>query len=153
MSLIEWFIVVDPSEEGKRMVNEKLQAKDRKPIRNWPIEHDDVNRDRIQKPTTAVRRKEPLSTFMREATLRKIDKQLLDLRTDTLREEEVIGARLYTGPMVRKGTVLNLRRASLPFVLLLLLTLLVLSPLALPHVRSLSSTTPCCARRAALQHS
>ena len=30
MSLIEWYIVVDPSEEGKKLVNEKLQAKGHK---------------------------------------------------------------------------------------------------------------------------
>ena len=77
MSLVEWYIVVDPSPEGLRMVNEKLQEKDRKEVRSWPIEHDDVDRTLgTSKPTTAVRRKEPLATFIREATLRKIDKQL-----------------------------------------------------------------------------
>lgn len=115
MSLIEWYMVVDPSDEGKNAINEQLQAKDRKPIRNWPIEHDDVNRERKPNPTTAVRRKEPLATFLREATLRKIDKQLLGLRTDPLREEEVIGARLYTGPMyVKYNTVLRAAGENAP---------------------------------------
>lgn len=101
MSIIEWYYVVDPTPEGMKHVNTKLVDKDRKPLRNWPIEHDDIDHDahREQKPMTSVRRKEPLATFMREAKLRKIDKQLVSLRTDQLREEEVISARLYTGPV------------------------------------------------------
>ena len=55
-----------------------------------------------RKPNAMVRRKEPLATFMREASLLKIDKKLLELRCDRLSKEEVIGARLYTGPMFIK---------------------------------------------------
>ena len=101
MSMIEWYYVVDPSPDGLKIVNDKLAEKDRKPLRNWPMEVDDLDHDADgeHKPTTSVRRKEPLATFMREAKLRKIDKQLVSLRTDQLREEEVISARLYTGPV------------------------------------------------------
>ncbi len=103
MSVIEWYLVVDPSDAGKRELNKALARKGQKPIRNWPIEAEDVNRNADPPvPMEAVRVKEPLATFMREASLRKIDKQLLALRCDKLREEEVIGARLYTGPMFTK---------------------------------------------------
>lgn len=87
MSIIEYFLVVQPTDEGKRELNERLKSKGRPTIKNWPIEYDDVNRESKAALTTAmVRRKEPLATFMREAEVRKIDKALLALRTDKLRE-------------------------------------------------------------------
>ena len=49
-----------------------------------------------------VRRGEPLETYEREAQLRKINQRLQEKREPRLQKEEIISARLYTGPMYTK---------------------------------------------------
>ena len=114
-----------------------LTRKGKKPIRNWPIEFDDINTERAQAKgphAQTMVRKEPLATFMREASLLKIDKKLLELRCDRLCKEEVIGARLYTGPMFIKESADSLIHGNHPPSLLTSSFNLVLC-----------STTPFCA--------
>ena len=102
MSLIEWFFVIDPSEPGLAKVNEKLPKEKR--IVCWPMELNDMDstQPKFEEAKEFVRVATPLNSFIEQLKTRKINKRLLDMRVRKVLEEEVIGVRLYTGPMYIK---------------------------------------------------
>ena len=104
MSLVEWYFVVEPDDAGLDKVNMQL-LKERpleKPLPHWPLEvtHDLVDKNDANKKF--VREAIPLSTFLDQLKVRKINKRLAEQRSSEVVKEEVISLRLYTGPMYTK---------------------------------------------------
>ena len=98
--------MVDSSGKGLDEANKLLSSRKRKPLPRWPYEFEDAKFDKADPENKflvdMLRHAEPLSTFMRECRTRKIDKQLALLRCEKFTENEIIAARLYTGPMFVK---------------------------------------------------
>lgn len=106
MSLAEWWMVVDPTPTRLESVNEVLLDSGKKKLQNWPIEMKDAdeNHPEFESKKPMIREAKPLANFLHQRYLLKIDRQLEKVKTERLSDQEVIGARLYTGPMVRLRT-------------------------------------------------
>ena len=87
-SRVEWFFVVDPSEGLRKL------PKDALPTGGYPGETQ--HKLALRKRRFAM----PLHTF--DVAVSEVNAELRKLSVRPMRQEELIGARLYTGPMFQK---------------------------------------------------
>ena len=112
-SIYEWFFVADPDEGRAILMGKKEHPKIKKDEAfvalkgEYPVE--DKNKLAVRKRRYEV----PLSAF--DASLADVNSILRSLKVPPLRPEEVIGCRLYTGPMFEKYNVTLRRRCGQKF--------------------------------------